>query len=86
MTTPVKFEASAKAAMLKLDTSVKIAALRIVRRLANWPEFSGAKPLSGNRAGQYRVRVMRDWRLIFTAGPEGVLIIEIGHRSTIYDE
>jgi len=37
---------------------------RLVERLRHWPDVSGAKPLTGNLAGKYRLRT-GDYRLQF---------------------
>jgi mRNA interferase RelE/StbE len=44
------------------------------------------KPLKGNHAGKYRLRV-RDYRVIFQRHDDVliILIVGIGHRKNIYD-
>jgi mRNA-degrading endonuclease RelE of RelBE toxin-antitoxin system len=58
---------------------------RILLRLANWPEVSGAKPLSGELAGRYRIRT-GDYRLQFRVEGDRVVVEKIGHRSGFYDQ
>jgi len=58
--------------------------LDIYTRLARWPNTSGAKPLRGNLAGNYRIRT-GDYRIIFTVRGDEVIIWKIGYRGGIYD-
>ena len=67
----------------------------VVGRLSRWPAVSGAKPLRGTLAGQFRIRT-GDYRVQFTVsgaskGPRPpadvtVTIIKAGHRDGFYDE
>ncbi len=57
----------------------------LFRRLANWPAVSGAKPLSGNLAGSYRLRT-GDYRLRFYLQGQAVMVDKIGHRKDVYDD
>ena len=68
----------------------------VLRRLERWPEVSGAKPLSGDLAGRWRVRT-GDYRVQFhvesgqpahgdeSAAPDKLRIEKIGHRDGFYD-
>lgn len=70
--------------------------LRLIVRLEQWPDVSGAKPLSGNLAGHYRLRT-GDYRVQFyvvpreaaqedqPAAPDTVMIEKIGHRDRFYE-
>lgn len=58
--------------------------LRLLVRLEDWPEVSGAKPLAGELAGRYRLRT-GDYRLQFHAEGENVVVEKIGHRDKFYD-
>jgi mRNA-degrading endonuclease RelE of RelBE toxin-antitoxin system len=58
---------------------------KLIERLRAWPEVSGAKPLSGNLAGHYRVRT-GDYRLQFHLEGERVVVEKIGHRDGSYGE
>jgi mRNA interferase RelE/StbE len=58
--------------------------LDIYGRLAKWPNVSGAKPLRGKLAGNYRVRT-GDYRIIFKIKGGEVIIWKIGYRGDIYD-
>lgn len=68
---------------------------RVLERLENWPEVSGAKPLRGDLAGRYRVRT-GDYRIQFyvergtpgeggkPAEPDTVVVEKVGHRDGFY--
>jgi mRNA-degrading endonuclease RelE of RelBE toxin-antitoxin system len=70
---------------------------RILERLRDWPDVSGAKPLRGELAGRYRIRT-GDFRVQLyvergkpaqgndAAGPDTVVVEKIGHRDGFYDE
>lgn len=68
-----------------LPAVVKERMRRLFRRLANWPAVSGAKPLSGNLAGSYRLRT-GDYRLRFYVRGQAVMVDKIGHRKDVYDD
>jgi mRNA-degrading endonuclease RelE of RelBE toxin-antitoxin system len=53
--------------------------------LEDWPEVSGAKPLTGNLAGKYRVRT-GDYRIQSGVEGETVRVEKIGHRDGFYEE
>jgi len=59
---------------------------RVLKRLANWPSTSGAKPLRGELKGNFRIRT-GDYRIIFryTASTDTVTVWRIGNRSDIYE-
>jgi len=60
----------------------------IVRRLEKWPDVSGAKPLRGALAGQFRVRT-GDYRVQLVVSGRGaraiVTIMRAGHRDGFYE-
>ena len=58
--------------------------LRLLIRLEQWPEVSGAKPLSGTLAGRYRLRT-GDYRVQFFVVGEVVTVEKIGHRDGFYE-
>lgn len=57
---------------------------KIAARLESWPAVSGAKALSGELAGWFRMRT-GDYRVRFRVSGETILIDKIGHRSEFYD-
>jgi len=58
---------------------------KLFERLQDWPTVSGAKPLSGDLAGWYRLRT-GDYRLRFRVEGETVIVAKIGHRSEFYED
>jgi mRNA-degrading endonuclease RelE of RelBE toxin-antitoxin system len=58
---------------------------KLVERLADWPNVSGARPLSGGLAGRFRLRT-GDYRLQFYVKGETVIVEKIGHRDRFYEE
>lgn len=58
---------------------------KLFERLAHWPAVSGAKPLSGNLVGWYRLRT-GDYRVRFRVHGETVIVDKIGHRSEFYED
>lgn len=59
--------------------------LKLLVRLEQWPDVSGAKPLSGELAGRYRLRT-GDYRVQLYVEGENVIVEKIGHRDRFYDE
>jgi mRNA-degrading endonuclease RelE of RelBE toxin-antitoxin system len=59
--------------------------LAVIERLPNWPAVSGAKPLKGNRFGQYRLRT-GDFRVIVRPVGDVIYVLEVGNRKDIYEE
>ncbi len=56
----------------------------IIKRLEQWPQVSGAKPLRGNLKGHHRIR-MGAHRVQFGVAGEVVTIEKIGKRDKFYD-
>jgi mRNA-degrading endonuclease RelE of RelBE toxin-antitoxin system len=69
----------------ELPKPLKARMLELLIRLAEWPNVSGAKPLSGKLAGHYRLRT-GDYRLQFRIEQGNVEVEQIGHRDGFYDE
>lgn len=59
--------------------------LKLLVRLEQWPDVSGAKPLLGELAGRYRLRT-GDYRVQFYVESDNVIVEKIGHRDKFYDE
>ena len=83
----VKMNREARADFNSLDPQVQIAAIEEVRKLKRWPDVSGVKHLEGRWAGHARLKVRKDWRLLFRilTARARLVIIRIGHRSVVYD-
>ncbi len=58
---------------------------KILKRLEDWPTISGAKPLTGNMAGWFRVRT-GDYRLRFRVQEDTLIVDKVGHRSKFYED
>jgi mRNA-degrading endonuclease RelE of RelBE toxin-antitoxin system len=77
----------------ELPGTIQQRVARILERLRNWPEVSGAKSLSGNLAGRYRIRT-GDYRVQFYVRPplpapdveQTVIVEKIGHRDGFYGD
>ena len=67
-----------------LNNPIHSRVLRLLIRLEQWPDVSGAKPLSGELAGRHRLRT-GDYRVQFYAYGESVIVEKIGHRDKFYD-
>lgn len=68
-----------------LPPGIHLRVLKVLERLANWPQISGAKPLRGELAGQFRVRT-GDYRVQFEVASGTIRVVKIGHRDGFYDE
>lgn len=69
----------------RLPKVIRARVWQLIRRLRQWPEISGAKPLRGNLTGRYRLRT-GDYRLQFRIEGANVVIEQIGHRAGFYEE
>ncbi len=69
----------------ELPTGIRRRVHGILRRLRQWPAVSGAKPLSGTLAGQYRIRT-GDYRVQFQVERDQIVVVKIGHRAGFYDD
>lgn len=79
----VTIESDASGQFALLPERIKARMVKIVDRLAKWPEVSGAKPLRGNLSGHYRIRT-GDYRLQFRVEGDEVIIEQVGHRDRFY--
>ena len=68
-----------------LPRTVQARDAKLLERVAQWPEVSGAKPLTGNLAGRFRMRT-GDYRVQFRLEAETVVMERIGHRDGFYDD
>lgn len=93
----VRLTAEAREQFDRLPGAIQPRVTRILRRLGDWPEVSGAKPLRGELAGHYRIRT-GDYRVQFfvergttperdkASEPDTVVVERIGHRDGFYDD
>jgi mRNA-degrading endonuclease RelE of RelBE toxin-antitoxin system len=79
----VDLTASAHKDFQALPKVIKLRVRKLILRLAKWPKVSGAKPLSGELAGSYRLRT-GDYRVRFRVKGETVIVDQIGHRRDFY--
>jgi mRNA interferase RelE/StbE len=77
---------AARAEFNDLPLPVQPRVRAVFKRLENWPNVSGAKPLRGKLAGHFRIRT-GDYRVIFycTNSNDTVTVWKIGYRGDIYD-
>jgi mRNA-degrading endonuclease RelE of RelBE toxin-antitoxin system len=59
--------------------------VRIIGRLAHWPDVSGAKPLRHGLAGRFRMRT-GDYRVQFRVEGRTIVVEKIGHRDGFYED
>lgn len=71
--------------LAKLPRVIRERIGKLFQRLEDWPNVSGAKPLSSNLAGSYRIRT-GDYRLRFRIEGENVIVDKIGHRRDFYED
>jgi len=83
----VMFTVEAQSDFMSLPAGMRGRVCTVITRLWSWPDVSGAKPMRKEYAGYFRVRT-GDWRVIFyfAEADQAVVIVRIGHRSTIYEE
>jgi len=68
-----------------LPKPIKSRIIELLSRLADWPNVSGAKPLTGKLAGRFRLRT-GDYRLQFRVEVGAVVVEQVGHRDGFYGE
>ena len=81
----VRTTPEAKADMAKLPGAILERLESIFSRLERWPTVSGAKPLTRDWAGHFRIRT-GDWRVVFRVEGSVVVIVRIMHRSKVYED
>ena len=81
----VAFEPEAFEQYNRLPERIKARVIRILARLAQWPDVSGAKPLRGKLAGRFRIRT-GDYRVQFRVEGTVVVIERVGHRDGFYGD
>jgi len=79
----VTLEIDAAGQLEDLPKVIKARVVKIIARLAHWPEISGARPLRGKLVGHYRIRT-GDYRLQFRVERDEVIVERIGHRDRFY--
>jgi mRNA-degrading endonuclease RelE of RelBE toxin-antitoxin system len=69
----------------KLPRPIQARVLGLVERLDKWPNVSGAKALSGDLTGHFRLRT-GDYRVQFFIDNKSIIVERMGHRDGFYDE
>jgi mRNA interferase RelE/StbE len=85
MTVDVLLGPEAQIAYDELPATIQARVNEVVKRLTNWPNVSGAKPLRGELVGHYRIRT-GDWRVVFRPVTPRLLIVRIAHRRDVYED
>lgn len=67
----------------RLPRSIQPRVDNVILRLAHWPKVSGAKPLVGRLAGNFRLRT-GDYRIVFRVSGDKVIVWRIGDRKDVY--
>lgn len=82
----VRLLPEAQRELLEMQPTIRKRCGKILGRLEKWPEVSGAKPLHGDLAGQFRIRT-GGYRVQFYHNREfGVIfIVHIGYRKGFYE-
>jgi len=80
----IKYTSEAAKEMLAIGQPVRMRVMKVAEKLRNWPDVSGVKPMSGNLAGHWRLRVADKYRILFRVEENTVLIISVGHRDGFY--
>lgn len=67
----------------KLPRGIQPRIDNLIRRLVQWPEVSGAKPLVGRWKGNFRIRT-GGYRIVFRVSADKVTVWKIGDRKDVY--
>jgi mRNA interferase RelE/StbE len=81
----VRITDEAQAQYARLPKAIALRVLGVFRRLAEWPDVSGAKPLRRELKGHFRIRT-GDWRVIFRPSGNVVWVVRIDNRKDVYEE
>ena len=83
---PVRIEYKASVAV-DLNEIEPSSARRILMKIEKALRSEGktGKPLAGEFAGLYRLRV-KDYRVIYARTTDGYLVLRIGHRREVYSK
>ena len=68
-----------------LPGPIQVRIVRIMARLEQWPNVSGARPLRGDLAGRFRIRT-GDYRVQFFPQQNRIVVEKVGHRDGFYEE
>lgn len=84
MAARIEYKASVAGDLEEIEPST---ARRIVNKIekALRSEGRSGKPLAGDFAGMYRLRI-KEYRVIYVRTADGYLVLRIGHRSEVYEK
>jgi len=68
-----------------LNNPIHVRVLKLLIRLEGWPHVSGAKPLTGELSGRFRLRT-GDYRIQFQVAGDVITVEKIGHRDGFYED
>ena len=83
MAAGIEYKASVAGDLAEIDASTARQILNKIERALRTEGRSG-KPLAGEFAGLFRVRV-KDYRVIYARTTEGYLVLRIGRRDVVYE-
>ena len=69
----------------RLPITIRVRVLAVFSRLKSWPAVSGAKPMRRGLTGSFRIRT-GDFRVLFHAVGNTVVVDRIANRKDVYDE
>jgi len=69
----------------RLPVTIRARVLKVLERLQDWPDVSGAKALRKEWTGHYRIRT-GDWRVVFRVVTPRLIVVRIQHRSEVYED
>jgi mRNA interferase RelE/StbE len=81
----VELTEAATEQLMELPPKIYTRMGKLILRLGDWPNVSGAKPLRGKLAGSYRLRT-GDYRVQFHLAGRVVVVDKIGHRDGFYED
>ena len=79
----VGLTAEAAAQYDRLPRSIQPRIDSLIVRLAQWPNVSGVKPLTGPLVGNFRIRT-GDYRIVFRVLADKIIVWKIGNRKDVY--
>lgn len=84
-TVAVRLTPDAQRDLATLPVIIRARARKVLARLEQWPDVSGAKPMHGNLVGHFRIRT-GDFRVLFRPDGQDVIVLRIRDRKDVYDD
>ena len=79
----VELSDSAMIDFAAVPLGMKLRVQAVINRLEDWPTVSGAKPLTHDLKGHYRIRT-GDWRIVFHVRGSLIMVDRIDNRKDVY--